>query len=113
MNYEAIKTFLERAEVFSYYMGNYVSPIKWVSFYRGMEEQYNLFLKGATKAKPGQSAHNYALALDYAFQTYGYNVPKEWWSFGDYIARSVGLETGIAYDDAGHIQLPGWKLWTT
>lgn len=108
---EIIKDFQQRAQLFAEIWARVGYPIKFHSYYRGEIEQNTLFEKGSTKARFGQSAHNYGLGVDYHFEHYGWNVPKDFWAFGDEIARYVGLESGVSYGDANHIQLPGWKNW--
>jgi len=108
---QAIRTFLERADLFAGIMYQYGVPVRFHSYLRGELEQNQLFEKGSTRARYGQSAHNYGLAADFHFDQYGWNVPKDWWEFADKVAKYVGLETGITYGDANHIQLPGWKRY--
>lgn len=86
-------------------------PVKFYQYYRSGQEQEAAFARGASKARAGQSAHQYYLAADYMFDKYGWDVPKEYWEYGDQIAKYVGLESGISYGDANHIQYPGWKNW--
>lgn len=108
---DAQNEFLQRLSYFYYYMAYLGLPIKFHSYYRGGEEQNRLFAEKKTKARAGESSHNYGLAVDYHFQDGGWNVPKSYWQRGDMVARWVGLESGLGYDDANHIQLPGWKRW--
>jgi len=82
--------------------------------YRSIEEQNALYAKGrtkpgkiVTKARGGDSWHNYGLAGDYAFVINGkvtWNGP--WPTFGN-IARQCGLEWGGAFKsiiDRPHVQ---------
>lgn len=108
---DAIKQFQERAQLFAQLWEQVGYPIKFHSYYRGPAEQETLYQKGASKARFGASAHNFGLGADYHFQKYGWEVPKAFWEYGDSLARYIGLETGITYGDANHIQLPGWKNW--
>lgn len=110
---EAIQDFVRRAGWFAEIMAWAGAPIRWHSYFRSGQEQEELFRKGATKARAGQSAHNYGLAADYHFQDHGWNVPDSWWEYGDMVARYVGLTTGKSYGDANHIEYGGWKIWKT
>ncbi len=103
--------FIQRAEWWASVMAQYGVPIKWHSYYRSPAEQDELFRRGATKARGWQSPHNYGLAVDYHFEKYGWNVPGSWWKFGDDVARAAGLETGLSFGDANHLQGRGWKRW--
>lgn len=108
---DAQQEFLRRVEAFWQIMGWAGAPVKFHSFYRSPQEQNELYQAGKSAARAYQSAHNFGLAADYHFDPQGWKVPEEWWQFGDQVARYVGLETGISWKDANHIQLPGWKLW--
>lgn len=109
---DAQMDFLNRLEGFFQIMAWAGAPVKFHSYYRSPQEQNELYFAGKSKARAGQSAHNYGLAVDYHFDPQGWNVPKDWWEFGDQVARYVGLESGISWRDANHIQLRGWKQWT-
>jgi peptidoglycan LD-endopeptidase CwlK len=65
-----------------------------------------------TKAKPGESAHNYGLAFDVAFETDGGGVSWEgpWDTVGG-LGEHFGLEWGGRWTtpDRPHFQLPNWK----
>lgn len=114
MNETALRVaqeFQRRVQLFAELWAQTGYPIRFHSYYRGPQEQEQAYMRGASKARFGQSAHNYYLAVDYHFDKYGWNVPKEFWEYGDKLARYIGLESGISYGDANHIQLTGWKTW--
>ncbi len=98
--------------------------LEWIvtSGRRTMAEQQKLYdqgrtTKGAivTKAKPGQSAHNFGLAADLAPMKDG----KIWWSAPDSVwqamadtAVKLGLTAGFyfkSFKDMPHVELPAWK----
>jgi len=90
---------------------------------RTMEEQAALYAKGrtapgevVTKAQPGDSAHNYGLAFDFAFgdavgrPTWPKDAP---WATVAMIGKKLGLDWGgdwKAFMDQPHFELPVWRL---
>lgn len=98
--------------------------LEWIvtSGRRTMAEQQKLYDQGrttkgtiVTKAKPGQSAHNFGLAADLAPMKDG----KIWWSAPDSVwqamadtAVKLGLTAGFyfkSFKDMPHVELPSWK----
>ena len=90
--------------------------------YRSMAEQADLYARGrtapgkkVTNAKPGQSAHNYGLALDFVPMI---NGKPEWsakdpaWGQAITLAESQGMES-LAHDpkfaELAHLQEPNWR----
>jgi len=106
-----IQAFIDRANLFAGIMADAGLPVRFHEYYRGEQAQNEAFARGASKARFGQSPHNFGLAADYHFDPHGWNVPKEWWQYGDRVARYIGLESGLDYGDANHIQLARWKQW--
>ena len=88
--------------------------------YRSLEEQALEYAKGrtikgkiVTNAKPGQSAHNYGLALDFVPMQ---NGRPQWSNNALYdaainIAISCGLESlrDSKFPERAHLQMPGWR----
>lgn len=89
------------------------------SGFRGSTEQMRLWKQGrttpgsiVTHALPGQSAHNFGLALDFARMVDGPMGLKADWSTGAYDilgeeAAKLGLHWGKAYKDLSHVSWPG------
>lgn len=90
---------------------------------RTFAEQDALYAQGrtrrgpkVTKAKAGQSLHNYGVACDFALMVGGKYVWPEshpvWQAIGE-AARKVGLEAGYWWKDPDkpHVELPGigWR----
>lgn len=88
---------------------------------RTMGEQQSLYAQGrtapghiVTNAPPGQSAHNYGLALDFVPVVYG---KPEWtgkdpaWSHAISIAEAHGMQSlaKSAFPELAHLQLPNWR----
>lgn len=96
--------------------------------FRSFERQDYLFAKGSTKARGGQSAHNYGLACDFVPYLNGQDAaifeadnggkivpgwswhPRHDYGFLQMAARKFGLEAPIPWDLV-HVQLPNWKKY--
>lgn len=81
--------------------------------WRTADRQQALYADGKTKARPGQSAHGFGLACDFAlFDGTGWSWPdpdwEGWNTLGDR-ADMFGLEQPLAKWDPGHIQVPEWN----
>lgn len=90
--------------------------------YRSFWRQAELFSEGTTKARPGQSAHQFGFAVDFVpFLSQaeaialgvrpGWYWPKpehgDWEVLGELAAQS-GLRQPTTWDKP-HIEFPGWK----
>lgn len=115
------KTFLERAKAAGF-------DLLVTCTFRSMQEQEALYAQGrtapgkrVTNAKPGDSAHNYGLALDIVPMHGGKPVwntsgaDGELWAKVGRIGQSAGLEWGGAWQsfkDCPHFQMPNWRAMT-
>ncbi len=88
--------------------------------YRSMDEQAKLYASGRTvegnvltMAAPGQSPHNYGLAVDLAFQKDGkLSYSNDLYNLIDPIARSLGFILGVdwtKFKDRPHFEYPYWQ----
>jgi len=90
--------------------------------WRSLEEQADLYAKGrsqpgkiVTMAKPGTSAHNYGLALDFVPLVAGkalWKAPAPEWLEAVEIAGKCGLESASKWErfkEWPHLQIPDWK----
>jgi peptidoglycan L-alanyl-D-glutamate endopeptidase CwlK len=91
--------------------------------YRSKERQASLYAIGRTKpgrkvtnAKPGQTPHNYGLAMDYVpfvgHRTFF--VKAAWWTKLGQAAKAAGLQWGgywRAFKDRPHVEMPNWKRY--
>jgi len=90
--------------------------------FRSAERQDRLFVEGVTKARAGESPHNFGLAADYVpYLTQaeavalgvrpGWHWPvasdKSWIMLGKRAAKA-GLVRPISWDKP-HVEFPGWK----
>lgn len=101
-----------------------ISSSGWVFFitdgFRSFEEQTKLYAQGrttpgsiVTNARAGQSAHNYGLAVDMAFQKNGVlSYDKSLYDAVYPIARKLGFALGAdwtSFPDKPHFEYPNWK----
>ena len=89
--------------------------------FRSFERQDDLFSKGTTKARGGQSPHNFGLAVDFVpflsqCEARALGVSPGWywpevsnpcWKILEQSAASFGLKT-ISWDKP-HVEHPDWK----
>ena len=91
--------------------------------FRGFERQDYLFASGTTKARGGQSAHNFGLAVDFVpvvYNTTQEGLVGEWswslhheWDFLKEVATAMGLENqspSLRWDKP-HVQVKHWRSW--
>ncbi|WP_111732835.1 M15 family metallopeptidase [Roseovarius amoyensis] len=98
-------------------------PMFAFEFYRSDERQQALYVKGVTKARGAQSAHNWGCAVDIVHcERFWDLTPKEWGvigAIGKEVARKRNLQVvwGGDWDfyDPAHWQLAHWRdvrnLW--
>lgn len=104
--------------------GNAVMVDGWQFFitdgFRSMTDQQKMYDQGRTtpgaiitQAKPGQSPHNYGLAVDMAFQKDGQlSYSQDLYALVYPIARELGFELGAdwtSFVDRPHFQHPNWR----
>lgn len=91
---------------------------------RTIKEQDALYAQGrttpgsiVTKAKGGQSAHNFGLACDLCpLDPHGHlwwNAPDDVWNVMHLIGEQLGLTAGYDFKtikDSPHFEHPGWKI---
>lgn len=84
---------------------------------RGSQEQNRLFREGKSKARAGESPHNYGAAVDLIHGTKGWNLTRKQWAIighlGKELAASLGLKVvwGGDWDfyDPAHWELANWR----
>ncbi len=92
-------------------------PMYAFCFYRSAKRQNNLYAMGNTKAKAGDSPHNWGLAVDIVHtQRFWDLTPREWaviGAIGKEVARRMKLKVNWGGDwdfyDPAHWQLENWK----
>lgn len=86
-------------------------------WYRSGAVQNELFKKGRTKAKAGQSAHNHGLAVDIVHFEKAWGLDKKEWAvvgqIGKEVARRLNLSVTWGGDwnfyDPAHWEIADWK----
>lgn len=91
---------------------------------RTMQEQADLYAQGRTKpgkvvtrARPGESAHNFGLAFDGAPLIGGkidWDPENPIWTRYGKVATDIGLEWAgnwVEFKEYPHIQLPNWEQY--
>lgn len=75
-------------------------PVRITEGYRSMERQAALYAQGrtapgqiVTNAKPGESLHNYGVAVDFVFRREGYDAPDWLWE----VLGSAGKAHGFSW----------------
>ncbi len=84
---------------------------------RTSHEQNNLFLAGRSKARAGESPHNYGCAVDVIHGTKGWSLSRRQWEvlghLGKELAASLGLKVTWGGDwsfyDPAHWELSDWR----
>ena len=85
--------------------------------YRDDVEQQRLYVKGLSKAKPGQSAHNVGLAVDIVHGTKAWDLTRKQWDLVGHIGKEVAASLGIkvewggdwSFYDPAHWELANWR----
>ena len=115
-------TFRARLKVFESELLKRNIRAERTSGYRSVAAQAALYAQGrttpgrrVTKAKPGQSPHNFGMAMDYVPVVNSrrtYNVKVTWWLAFGWCAKKAGLGWGGSWKrflDRPHVELPGWQ----
>ena len=86
-------------------------------FFRSDVDQSSLFVRGVSKARAGESPHNYGLAVDIVHGTKAWDLTRKQWDLvghvGKEVARQLGLEVEWGGDwrfyDPAHWELANWR----
>jgi hypothetical protein len=104
--------------VFTRRMAEHGVPMFAHCVLRGREEQERLYAEGRSKAKWGESPHNFAMAFDFVHGTKAWDMTPKQWSIighiGKEIAKSRGLKVAWGGDwsfyDPAHWELADWRV---
>jgi hypothetical protein len=85
---------------------------------RSAAEQEALFADGVTKAKGGESPHNYGMAVDVVHSVLAWNLTRRQWDLVGHVGKEVAAARGLKLEwggdwrfyDPAHWQLAGWRL---
>lgn len=96
-------------------METFGMPMRMTEGYRSIERQNELYAQGrtkpgniVTKAKGGESLHNYGVAADFVFRKEGYEAPAGHWKTFAAAAKNHGFEWGgdwVSFPDKPHLQM--------
>lgn len=86
-------------------------------FLRSGEQQNNLYHQGVTKARAGESPHNWGMAVDIVHYTRLWNLNKKEWAVIGLIGKEVARRRNIkitwggdwSFYDPAHWELADWK----
>ncbi|MER9486828.1 M15 family metallopeptidase [Mesorhizobium sp. M0563] len=84
---------------------------------RSMDDQNAAFVQGHSKAKAGQSAHNYGMAIDVIHSVHGWNLQRLSWALLGHIGQEISVQSGIEitwggewkFYDPAHWELTSWR----
>ncbi len=89
--------------------------VRIVQGFRSIEEQNRLYAQGrttpgaiVTRARGGQSFHNYGVAVDFVFRKEGYNATEALWQLLGKVGKAQGFEWGG--DWKGFVDRPHFEL---
>lgn len=92
-------------------------PLFAHSVVRYADEQNRLYVKGVTKARAGDSPHNFGCAVDLIHGTKGWSLTEKQWEIighlGEELAKSLTLDVTWGgrwrFYDPAHWELTSWK----
>lgn len=92
-------------------------PLFCVCLWRNERDQNAAFVLGHSKAKFGQSAHNFGMAVDIIHGTKGYELHSKSWALLGHIGKEISVQSGIEitwggdwqFYDPAHWELREWK----
>lgn len=85
--------------------------------WRSDEKQQAAFDAGHSKARPGQSPHNYGLAVDIVHGVRAWELSRKAWGIIGHVGKEVALQRGIkvqwggdwSFYDPAHWELADWR----
>lgn len=92
-------------------------PVFCHTAYRSEGTQNDLYAKGHTRAKAGESPHNWGLAVDIVHSRLAWDMAKASWDVIGHVGKEVAAQNGIAVEwggdwsfwDPAHWELSDWK----
>lgn len=91
----------------------------WAScVWRSMDDQSSAWVRGVTKAKAGESAHNWGCAVDIVHGTKGWDLSKAQWDIVAHVGKELAIQNGLKlvwggdwkFWDPAHWELAEWKV---
>ena len=92
-------------------------PFYAFEFHRSLRRQHTLYQRGVSKAKPGESPHNYGCAVDIVHLTRKWDLTRVEWAVVGALGKEVARRRNLKIDwggdwrfyDPAHWQLTNWK----
>lgn len=91
-------------------------PSRIFCAYRSPEEQQKAFDRGASKARPFRSPHQFFEAVDIIHKTKAWDVSQDYWDTLAIVVRTIERQYKVdlvhGYDwgwDSAHIELKDWR----
>lgn len=86
---------------------------------RTAEEQDNLFALGNSRARAGQSPHNFGCAVDLVHSVKAWNLDRKQWALVGHVGKEIGNRLQVKVDwggdwdfyDPAHWEIDLWKTW--
>lgn len=86
-------------------------------FVRSDAEQSALFQRGLTKARAGESPHNYGLAVDIVHGTKAWDLSHRQWEVVGHVGKEVAAQLGVKVEwggdwrfyDPAHWEIANWR----
>lgn len=82
-------------------------PVFAHSVVRTRDEQTALYVQGVSKAKAGESMHNYGHAIDIIHSTQGWKLSKHQWLLLGHIGKEVAKRIGVKIRWGGDWDMDG------
>ena len=84
---------------------------------RGSQEQNRLFREGKSKARAGESPHNYGAAVDLIHGVKAWNLTRKQWALVGHIGKETAASAGLKvtwggeweFYDPAHWELTQWR----
>lgn len=86
-------------------------------FVRSDADQNSLFVRGLSKARAGESPHNYGLAVDVVHGTKAWDLTRKQWEIIGHVGKEVAAQLGVKVEwggdwrfyDPAHWELANWR----
>ena len=84
---------------------------------RGSADQNRLYREGRSKARAGESPHNFGCAVDLIHGTKGWNLTRNQWDIIGHIGHELAIQAGLdvvwggdwKFYDPAHWELADWR----
>ncbi|WP_292208216.1 M15 family metallopeptidase [Mesorhizobium sp.] len=92
-------------------------PMFESTVWRTMDDQQAAYVLGHSKAKPGESPHNFGMAVDVIHGVRGWDLSRAQWSIIGHVGKELAAQRGLRltwggdwkFYDPAHWELHGWR----